>query len=156
VSYPGESSVYRVAFNPRGLSGVELKYLAGDTGTLTLSGEPAGGRTSKQIAQQLISSDYGGANVAYEIPNASVGYERGYGVVADVYSRGPLATQSRARVIVMAAVKQGYALIATGIGPYHEFSPAYGNGQPSGANLELAMDMGKFVNSFRWSGDRPP
>lgn len=54
----------------------------------------------------------------------------------------------------MAAVRHDYALIATAAGPYHEFSPDYGTGHPSGANLEVAMDMGKYVNSFRWFGDR--
>ena len=54
----------------------------------------------------------------------------------------------------MAAVKHDYALIAAAVGPYHQFSPDYGNGHPSGANVELAMDMGKYVNSFRWDGDR--
>ena len=58
----------------------------------------------------------------------------------------------------MAAVKHDYALTAAAVGPYHQFSPDDGNGQPSGANLELAMDIGKYVNSFRWGGDRygPP
>jgi hypothetical protein len=57
------------------------------------------------------------------------------------------------RVLMMVAVKNGLALIASAVGPYHKFSPDYGAGQPSGANLELALDMAKYVNSFRWSGD---
>jgi hypothetical protein len=54
----------------------------------------------------------------------------------------------------MAAIRHDYALIAAASGPYHEFSPDYGPGHPSGANLEVAMDMGKYVNSFKWNGDR--
>jgi len=154
VSYPGEGSVYQTIFDPPGRNGVESTYLAGDTGTLTFFGEPAQGRNARQIVGQLIDSEYNGASVAYEIPNASVGYQPGYGVVADVYLRGPLASYSRRRVIVIAAIKYDYALVATAEGPYHQFSPDYGNGQPSGANLELALDMGKYVNSFRWNGDR--
>ena len=34
-----------------------------------------------------------------------------------------------------------------------EFSPDFGSGHPSGANLFLALDMGKYVNSFMWRGD---
>jgi hypothetical protein len=117
-------------------------------------GEPAQGHTAQQVVRQLVNSEYTGASVAYEIPNASVGYQPGYGVVANVYSRGPLASYSRRRVIVIAAIKHDYALVAVAEGPYHQFSPDYGNGQPSGANLELALDMGKYVNSFRWNGDR--
>ena len=154
VAYPGEGSAYEVTFNPPGLNGVELKYVGGDTGTLRLFGEPALERTPKQIVQQILAAKYPQATVSYEIPNASVGYQPGYGVVADVYSRDSSATRTRLRVIVIAAVKHDYALIAAAVGPYHEFSPDYGTGHPSGANLELAMDMGKYVNSFRWAGDR--
>jgi hypothetical protein len=154
VAYPGDGSAYEATFDPPGVKGVELKYLGGDTGTLTLFGEPANGRTAKQVVQQLVESRYPGAAVDYEIPNASVGYQPGYGVVADVFPTGSSATYTRLRVMVIAAVKHDYALIATAVGPYHQFSPDYGTGQPSGANLELAMDMGKYVNSFRWYGDR--
>lgn len=154
VAYPGENPSYEVILDPPGIDGVELKYLAGDTGTLILFGEPAGKRTPQQIVQQILTTKFPGANVAYEIPNASVGYEPGYGVVADVYPRVTSSTYNRTRVIVMVAIRHDYALIATAAGPYHEFTPEYGSGHPSGANLELAMDMGKYVNSFRWYGDR--
>lgn len=154
VAYPEEGAAYQVTFEPHGLAGVKLAYLGGDTGTMMLFGEPADGRTSRQIVEQVLGSKYPDAVVSYEVPNASVGYQPGYGVVADVYSRDSAASFTRLRVIVMAAIKHDYALIAAAVGPYHEFSPDYGSGHPSGANLELAMDMGKYVNSFRWGGDR--
>ncbi len=154
VAYPGENPAYEVTFDPPGIDGVQLKYVAGDTGMMTLFGQPAGKRTPEQIVQQILTTKFPGANIAYEIPNASVGYQPGYGVVADVYPRDSASTYSRTRVIVMVAIRHDYALIATAAGPYHEFSPEYGSGHPSGANLELAMDMGKYVNSFRWYGDR--
>lgn len=154
VAYPAASAAYEVTFDPPGVKGVELTYIGGDTGTLTLFGEPADGRTAKQIVQQLVESRYPGAGVDYEIPNASVGYQPGYGVVADMFSAGSPASHTRLRVMILAAVKHDYALIAAAVGPYHQFSPAYGTGQPSGANFELAMDMGKYVNSFTWHGDR--
>ncbi|MGI9125167.1 MAG: zinc ribbon domain-containing protein [Mycobacterium sp.] len=149
VAYPDEGSAYEVTLDPPGMEGVQARYVGGDTGLLNLFGEPARDRTATQIVDAVIKSKFPGATVDYEIPNASVGYEPGYGVVADLYAR-----DARLRVIVMAAVRHDYALIATAAGPYHEFSPDYGTGHPSGANLELAMDMGKYVNSFRWSGDR--
>ncbi|WP_445169578.1 zinc ribbon domain-containing protein [Mycolicibacterium sp. Dal123E01] len=154
VAYPGDGSAYEVTFDPPGVDGVEMTYLGGDTGTLTLFGEPAHGREAKQIVQQIMNDRYPAAAVDYEIPNASVGYQPGYGVVADVFPTGSSATYTQLRVIVTAAVKHDYALVAAAAGPYHRFGPDYGNGHPSGANLELAMDMGKYVNSFRWRGDR--
>lgn len=154
VAYPGEGSAYEVTLDPPGANGVQARYTGGDTGILTLFGEPARDRTAEQIAQEILSSKYPGAIVDHEIPNASVGYQPGYGVVADVYPRDTSSSYTRLRVIIMAAVKHDYALIATASGPYHEFSPEYGSGHPSAADLEVAMDMGKYVNSFKWNGDR--
>ncbi|MGV7354955.1 zinc ribbon domain-containing protein, partial [Mycobacterium kansasii] len=59
----------------------------------------------------------------------------------------------RMRVVILAAVKDDLALIAVATGPYHAYGPDFGPGIPSGANLDLALDMGKYVNSFRWRGD---
>ena len=149
VAYPGEGTAYEVTFDPPGMDGVQARYVEGDTGVLNLFGESARGRTAEQVVEQVLQYMFPAATVGYAIPNASVGYEPGYGVAADVYSRG-----TQLRVIVMAAVKHDYALIATAAGPYHKFSPEYGTGHPSAANLEVAMDMGRYVNSFRWYGDR--
>jgi hypothetical protein len=154
VSYPGKGSAYKATFNPDGLNGIVLSYVGGDTGTLALFGEPARDRTPQEIARDLINEKYPDATIAYEIPNASVGYQPGYGVAADDYPQSSNGRYARLRILVMVAVKHDYALIAAAVGPYHRFSPDYGSGHPSGANLELAMDIGKYVNSFRWAGDR--
>ena len=73
--------------------------------------------------------------------------------IADSWPQSSTARYSRVRILVMAAVKNDIALIAFATGPYRAFGPDFGPGPPSGANLELAMDLGKYVNSFRWSGD---
>jgi hypothetical protein len=152
VSYPGEGTAYEATFES---NGVVLDLLAGDGGTLRLFGEPADGRSPHQIAEQVIRDNYPDARIAYEIPNALVGYQLGYGEVADVYPADSIGDESRLRVLVMVAVKNDYALIAAGAGPYREFSPDFGSGHPSGANFLLSLDMGKYVNSFMWRGDPP-
>ena len=96
-----------------------LDYVGGDTGTLALFGEPARDRTPKQIARDLIKEKYPDATVDYEIPNASVGYQPGYGVAADEYPQNSTGRYARLRVLVMVAVKHDYALIAAAVGPYH-------------------------------------
>ena len=53
----------------------------------------------------------------------------------------------------MVAVKNDLALIAGAVGPYHAVRPGLRVGQAVGANLQLALDMGKYVNSFSWRGD---
>jgi hypothetical protein len=152
VQYPGPGTVYQAKLDP---DGVNLQFNAGDTGTMELFGMPAGDKTAKQIAQDKIHKYYPDATTDYEIPKAMVGYEPGYGVVADDYPQDSSGTYARLRLIMMVAVKNGYALVAAAVGPYHEFSPEFGSGHPSGVNLQLALDMGKYVNSFTWRDDSP-
>jgi hypothetical protein len=147
VQYPRAGTAYEVTFDP---DGVKVNFTAGDTGTMQFLGLPAQGRTSKQIAEDLISEKYPDATTDYEIPNAMVGYQPGYGVVKDEYPQDVSGTYTRLRLLVMVAIKKNYALIASAIGPYHQFSPKFGSGHPSGVNMQLALDMGKYVNSFIW------
>jgi hypothetical protein len=147
VQYPGPGSAYEATFES---DGVELQFTGGDTGTLRLFGISAQNRTPKQIADALIDEHYPDAITDYEVPNAMVGYQPGYGIVADDYPQDANGTFARLRLIVMVAVRNDYALVASAVGPYHEFSRDFGTGHPSGANLQLAIDMGKYVNSFRW------
>jgi hypothetical protein len=137
VEYPRPGTAYVATFNS---NGVVLTFIGGDTGTLELFGEPAQDRTPPQIADELIRRKYPDATTAYEIPNALVGYQPGYGVVADDYPQDSAGSYIRLRLLVMVAVKNGLALIAAAVGPYHQFSPDFGSGHPSGANLELALE----------------
>jgi hypothetical protein len=147
VQYPRAGTAYEMTLKP---DGVEVNFTAGDTGTMEFFGLPAGDRTPKQIAEDLIGEYYPDATTDYEIPNAMVGYQPGYGVVKDEYPQDASGTFTRLRLVVLVAVKNEYALVAAAIGPYHEFSQEFGSGHPSGANLQLALDMGKYVNSFTW------
>ena len=94
------------------------------------------------------------APTAYELPNATVGFHSGYGEVADFQPLGA-ATTNRTRIIVIVAIKNDLALVAAASGPFREFTPSFGPGPPSPANLQIAQDMGKYVNSFAWRGDPP-
>lgn len=150
VSYPTPSAAYDVTLEPNGVTAV---WTGGDGGTLRLFSEPARGRNSEEIAKGLIEDAFPDALMAYELPNATVGYHNGYGEVADFR---PLTVSSQSevtRVIVIVAVKNDLALVAAAEGPFREFTPAFGPGPPSPANLQIAQDMGKYVNSFRWRGD---
>lgn len=152
VSYPAPESAYRVSTQP---NGVTAELLAGDGGTLQLFSEPAAGRSAREIAKSLVKKTFPDTRTAYEIPNAMVGYQSGYGEVADCWPQGANSSYMRMRVLVMVAVKDDLALVAAAVGPYHQFGPDFGFGKPSGANLQIALDMGKYVNSFSWRGDPP-
>ncbi len=150
VAYPSAGGAYSVATAD---DGVTADFLAGDGGTMQLMGRPAGGRTPKEITTALVADTYPDTDMDYEIPNAMVGYHPGYGMVLDSWPQNATGDYMRMRVVILAAVKDDLALIAVATGPYHEYGPDFGPGVPSGANLDLAQDMGKYVNSFRWRGD---
>lgn len=150
VSYPAPGSAYQITTEP---DGVMAEFTSGDGGTLQLLGEPADHRTPQSIVNSLVHQTFPDTETAYEIPNAMVGYQPGYGLVADYWPKSSTSKYLRMRVLVMAAVKNDVALIAAAVGPYRKFDPDSGAGKPSGANLQLALDMGKYVNSFRWAGD---
>jgi hypothetical protein len=153
VSYPTPESAYEVTLYD---NGVTAKFTGGDTGTMQLFSEPAGGSSARDIVESILRKRFPDAQVSYEIPNAMVGYEPGYGVLADDWPNNPSASFTRQRILVMAAVKNDLALVAFATGPYRVFSPESGPGLPSGANLQLAQDMGKYVNSFQWGADTAP
>lgn len=149
VSYPASGAAYTVT---TGDSGVTAQFIAGDGGTLRLFGIPAAGRDARVVVEQFLSDDFPDAVVNYELPNATVGFHPGYGVVAD-FIAGKRADP--VRVIVIAAVKNDLALVAVADGPFRQFGPGSGPGMPSPANLQIAQDMGKYVDSFSWRGDQP-
>lgn len=150
VAYPAPGSAYEITTSD---NGVTAKFTGGDGGIMQMFGEPANGRTAEQVVKDVIAKAYPNAAVAYEIPGAMVGYQPGYGEAVDDWPQSSTATYSRTRTLVLAAVKNDLALIAFATGPEHAFGPDFGPGPPSGANLQLAQDMGKYVNSFRWRGD---
>lgn len=150
VSYPAPGSAYEI--ETKG-NGVTAKFTGGDTGVLQLFSEPARGRDAQTIARDLLKRKFPDAKIAYEIPNAMVGYQPGYGEVADSWPQGTSNSYIRIRTVLLVSVKNDLALVAGAVGPYHAFGPDFGPGLPSGANVQIAQDMGKYVNSFIWNGD---
>lgn len=149
VNYPAPGAAYEITTQD---NGVTATYTGGSGGVLRLFSEPANGRVARQVVRALIDKKYPNAEVSYELPNAHVGYQHGYGVVADFQPTG-FSVNYQLRVIIVAAVKNDLALIAVAEGPFKRFTRDFGPGPPSGANLELAIDMGKYLESFRWKGD---
>lgn len=148
VSYPAPGVTYDVTIQD---DGVTAKWLLGDGGTLRLFGQPAEGRDATAVVQQVLADAFPDSVLSYELPNATVGYQNGYGVVADF----PQPAGESLRVIVIAAVKNDLALVAAAEGPFRQFTQEYGPGPPSPANVQIAQDMGKYVTSFSWRGDPP-
>ena len=151
VSYPAPGTAYDIKLEG---DGVSATYTGGDGGVMELFGVPAQGRSAEEVMDDLLKERQPDATVAYVLPNTTVGYQLGFGEVLDIYPQGGAVT-TRTRLVLMAAVKNDLALVGVAIGPFRKFAPGNGPGVPSGANLELAQDLGKYVNSFLWKGDPP-
>ena len=151
-SYPAPGAAYTVSTEA---DGVTAKWVGGDGGTLRLFSQPAAGRDARTIAEALLNDAFPGAIKSYELPNATVGYQLGYGEVADFNPMSGGGEKGQVRIIIIVAVKNDLALVAGAAGPFREFTPSFGPGPPSPANLQIAQDMGKYVNSFMWRGDPP-
>lgn len=152
VAYPAPGSAYEVRTDD---TGVTARFTAGDGGEMRLTGEPAGGRSAKEVVKAFLAAKFPTARKSYQVPNAKLGFNPAYGEIADVYPLNLDVSFKRMRVVVIASVKNDFALVAAGTGPYREFGPNFGPGRPSAANVQIAEDMGRYINSFMWKGDPP-
>ena len=94
---PGSGTLYKATLNP---DWIELEYLGGDTGTMELFGRACrrAARRSRS-SDKMIGDDYPDATLDYEIPNAMVGYEPGYGAVFDEYPQDTSGEFTRLRIV---------------------------------------------------------
>lgn len=152
VAYPAAGTAYDITIDG---GGVTATFIRGDGGKMRLTSEPANGRTAKDVARAFVTTRYPNATTAFELPNAMVGFEPGYGEVLDVFPPEFGASRARMRLVIVVAIKNDLALIAGAVGPFREFGPTFGPGRPSPTNVQIAEDMGRYVNSFRWRGDPP-
>ena len=83
---PTPESAYEVTLYD---NGVTARFIGGDTGTMQLFSQPAGGRSARDIVESILRKRFPDSRVSYEIPNAMVGYEPGYGVLADDWPNNP-------------------------------------------------------------------
>jgi hypothetical protein len=81
-------------------------------------GVPADGLTAQQVVGQFMTADFPNATVDYQIPDARVGYQNGFGEFATYGPQSGSGPYNRQRAMVIAAVKNGLALVAEANGPY--------------------------------------
>jgi hypothetical protein len=152
--FTSKDGAFSVAYLPaadvtKSDNGITLTFDKID-GQLRLFGIPADNRTPRQVVEQYIKNNYQTAQTAYQIPNAMVGYEPGYGEVDDFSLEDPNAASTRGRLLVMTAVKNGLALVAVAEGPMIRFTPRT-SAHPSAVNMMIAQLLGNSVNSFTWN-----
>lgn len=150
--YPGEGSAYEVTFDPgdEGCSGEVRRR--GHRAAQPFRRTGPRQELAKQVTQDILTSKFPGAVIHYEIPNAWV-TEPGYGVIADLYPRDTSSIFRRLRVIVIAAVKHDYALIATAAG-VSRVQPGLRNRAPSGPTSKWPWTREVRQRASGGSGDR--
>lgn len=89
----------------------------------------------------------------YQLRGALVGYQLGVGAAYDVQQVSSSGTSYTDRVIVMAAIVNGFGIAVITEGQLLQpvvSSSAFWNGHPSPANLNLAYGADEAVNSTRF------
>jgi hypothetical protein len=147
---PGASKV-TPATQPDSLT---LDY--GNDGILQFKGVATNGQTPQQIVESWVAGHLPDAHQAYVVPNASVGYQMGYGAAYDVAPQGGAGNGNGTRAIVSAAVKGNVAVLCVVLGEYHKFAFGDGglnDGHPSPADTIAAFFADPDLNTVHWSGD---
>ncbi|MDQ1699086.1 MAG: hypothetical protein QOG34_949 [Frankiaceae bacterium] len=128
----------------------------GKAGLLQFKGVASNGQTPQQVVEAWVAAHLPDAQQSYVVPNASVGYQLGYGAAYDVAPQDGSGSANPTRVIVCAAVKGNVAVLAIVIGEYRKFSfDGLNDGHPSPADMIAAFFADPDQNTVLWKGDAP-
>lgn len=130
----------------------------GDDGVMQFLGVATNGQTPQQIVESWVSNHLPDAQQSYVVPNASVGYQIGYGAAYDVAPQGGSNSGNGTRAIVSAAVKGNVAVLSIVLGGYQKYSFEQGglnDGHASPADSLIALFADPDVNTVLWKGDTP-
>jgi len=119
-------------------------------------GGKANGRSAQQIVSDVQTSSFPDARQVYVIPGASLGYVSGYGMVYDIDVAPANGQTVHDRLVVMAAIRNGLAVVVAGEGPYQRSTPS-NDSHPNPADTPL-VHLGQFeesINSVTWPGESP-
>jgi hypothetical protein len=133
---------------PAGTYRGELQFAAMKTAT-----------SPDQVVADVANQIAPGAQLAYVVPNASVGYQAGYGAAYDYYPNSGAGNGQRFRLVVLAAVRAGLAVVVVADGPYVDFSqPALAGSiyHPAIADVFPALFADPSIDSVLWPGERAP
>jgi hypothetical protein len=154
--YPRSTSLAGVASATLGsASGVELTYSFpsgdGGNGDLFVFGGPASNILPQAMVTSMINSIAPGAQAVYQVPGSLIGYQVGVGEAFDYQPVSSSVPASTDRVIVMAAIRNGFGIWVVAAGALHPNvipgSPFY-DGHPSPANVNVAYVAVETVNSI--------
>lgn len=120
----------------------------------SFTGQPANGQSAQQIVSSAQAASFPDAQLAYTVPNASLGYNMGYGNVYDVTISPANGQSQHDRLLVFAAVRNGVAVVMTGLGPYKQSKPSDGQPNPAQTPLVQLGDFEENLNSVTFRGQQ--
>jgi hypothetical protein len=121
-------------------------------GDLEVSALEANGQTAEQIVDTEVDHIANGAQLAYVIPGSMIGYQPGFGAAYNFTPDSGAGQSSEDRVIVMAAIENGVAIVSVADGPYQQFTQSWPDGQLSIADLLVAVLGDPVLNTVAWPG----
>jgi hypothetical protein len=138
-----------------------LSYSSGGNslGQLEIGGVNVKGRTPEQIVDAVISQIANGAQLAYVIPGAMIGYQLGFGAAYNFSPDTGDGQSGTDRIIVFAAIKNGIGVVAIAAGPMVQFGDGKGqlnDNHPSIADSVVALGADPVVDSVLWPGESIP
>ena len=135
-----------------------LSYDADGTslGVLSLAGMVDNGLTAEQIVNDEINKIANGAQLAYVIPGSMIGYQPGFGAAYNFTPDTGAGKTATDRVIVLASVRDGVAIVSVASGPKVQFSSTFPDGQLSIADSIVAALGDPVLNSVVWPGQTAP
>jgi len=129
---------------------------AGVVGTvLSAIGVSQQGRSPQQLVAAALRNIYAGAQPAYAIPGAEVGYNSAaYGAVYDILVDPGTGQAVPSRLVIIAAVRKNVAVEVVGFGPVRPASPESFD-QPNPSLLGISQTLDEILNTVTWAGDPP-
>jgi hypothetical protein len=122
----------------------------------SFTGMAANGQSAQQIVTSTQSSNFPDAQPSYTLPDASIGYTMGYGNVYDVTMSPGDGQSVHDRLLVIAAIQHGVAVVMVGLGPYRQSTPQDDpHPDPAATPLVELGDFDENITSVTWRGEPP-
>jgi RsiW-degrading membrane proteinase PrsW (M82 family) len=150
LRYPSQPQVHTDS------GGIDLTYdyVSGGASSLDVVGGSADGATAETAVESVAASDFPDTAPTYELPDPWVGYQPAYGAAYDVQPASADGSTQTDQVVVVAAVKNGFAIVVLEEGallPTVTSNSPFFNGHASPARVNMAYGFGDFiVNRIRF------
>jgi hypothetical protein len=150
--YPADEPSVLTEFGTPSDGVVEINYhgsSAATSGSLQIGVFPANGLSPVQWVDRFLVT-FKGATPDYILPGAWVGYQLGFGEAFQVAPTTASGAAPPGELILMAAVRNGLAVVVLAQG--QQVSLVNFDGHPTPARLYVAAYANTVINSIRWPG----